>query len=689
MRTRLVLEGINLDLYEDIDTTFTYAIDDVNDFGSKNTSYSKTISIPGNAVNNKAFGNVFNLSSSNDYDNGAPNIGYNFNPSKSARCIVLIDQIQVFKGSLRLTEIINTDGTLEYQCFIYGELGGFIFELGNRRLEDLDFSEYNQNYTLANITNSWNAVNGQGVAYPLIDYGNVSTNKVDFQYKAFRPALYVREYLEKIISGTDYTVESNFLLTPLFDRLAIPYNRKNLDKVSTQYMSATINEQEFAAVADEYILSYTGVSLGNFSLIGGGFNIQYDGATPITVDIEFRLTGQIGIIYAGGDPQPVNLILQKNNVGIDSITLLPYTEVSTTEPMDILVRFNGVNLVTGDRLRMVIPVEDASRGLNTIVLEIDAGIALTFGGGTGLAVPINIGEAIPINKIIPKGIFQKDFFIWILKMFNLYVYESPFDDKKIIIAPYVGFYPTTAANAIDISQKVDRKEPIRSIPMSELNARYFRFKYKEDNDFYNEEYRKGYNEGYGDFIYDTEFDFSKDTDDLEVGFSNSVLYQNTGTDKVYPAIYKLSGTTETSMDFNIRIVQMKKMSCNSYNILNGVTNLGTQANYLYCGHVNDPVTPTSDLCFGAPQALQFTPTGVYPSANLFNSFYSAYMAEITDKDSKLVACKAYLNTVDIMTLDFSKLIYLDGVLFRLNKIKDYNPVDLGTTEIQLLKVIDL
>jgi hypothetical protein len=65
------------------------------------------------------------------------------------------------------------------------------------------------------------------------------------------------------------------------------------------------------------------------------------------------------------------------------------------------------------------------------------------------------------------------------------------------------------------------------------------------------------------------------------------------------------------------------------------------------------------------------------------------MAEITDKDSKLVACKAYLNTVDIMTLDFSKLIYLDGVLFRLNKIKDYNPVDLGTTEIQLLKVIDL
>ena len=112
MRTKLILEGIDLDLFEDIDTSFTYVIDDVRDFGSRNTSFSKTITIPGNAVNNKAFGHIFNLGSANDYDNQLPNIGYNFNASVSARCIVLIDQIQVFKGSLRLLEIIDTDGQL-------------------------------------------------------------------------------------------------------------------------------------------------------------------------------------------------------------------------------------------------------------------------------------------------------------------------------------------------------------------------------------------------------------------------------------------------------------------------------------------------------------------------------------------------------------------------------------------------
>lgn len=117
--------------------------------------------------------------------------------------------------------------------------------------------------------------------------------------------------------------------------------------------------------------------------------------------------------------------------------------------------------------------------------------------------------------------------------------------------------------------------------------------------------------------------------------------------------------------------------------------LDSPSEYLYCGHVDDPINPTNDICFGAPLALQFSPTGEYPSTNIFNTFHSAYISEITDKNSKLVIASAYLNTVDIMNLDFTKLIYVDGVLFRLNKINEYNPIDLSTTEIQLLKVIDL
>jgi hypothetical protein len=64
------------------------------------------------------------------------------------------------------------------------------------------------------------------------------------------------------------------------------------------------------------------------------------------------------------------------------------------------------------------------------------------------------------------------------------------------------------------------------------------------------------------------------------------------------------------------------------------------------------------------------------------------MAEITDKDSKLLACNVLLNSFDIQSLDFSKLVYIDNVLYRLNIVDAYNPINYTTTKVELLKVID-
>jgi hypothetical protein len=73
---------------------------------------------------------------------------------------------------------------------------------------------------------------------------------------------------------------------------------------------------------------------------------------------------------------------------------------------------------------------------------------------------------------------------------------------------------------------------------------------------------------------------------------------------------------------------------------------------------------------------------------LFNAYHSEYIAEITDKNSKMLTCSALLNTIDIFNLDFSKYIWIDGILFRLNKVEGYNPMEYNTTKISLLKVIE-
>jgi len=304
-------------------------------------------------------------------------------------------------------------------------------------------------------------------------------------------------------------------------------------------------------------------------------------------------------------------------------------------------------------------------------------------------VLVNYGDDIIIADSIPKGIFQRDFFLSITKMFNLYVYEDTWDDKKIMIKPYINFYPDTYSNAIDWSNKIDRAKPLSIKPMSELNARYFHYKFKEDNDFYNENYKKKYNESYGDRIFDTEFDFSKETESLSVIFAPSVLYQKTGTDKIYPAIYKVSdnNTKENSMDSVIRIMQAKKITGRtSWNLLNNASLIESLTTYGYAGHLNDPFTPTNDINFGAANEIQFN--GSLPSTNLFNAYHSTYIAEITSKDSKLLTCSALLDTIDIMNLDFSKFYWIDGVLFRLNKVDGFNPMEYKTTKISLLKVIE-
>jgi hypothetical protein len=685
--TEIYIEDRRIDLLQDISTEFTYSIDDVSEFGSRNTSYSKTISIPGTGNNNLIFGYIFELNNANFTDNDLPNVGYNYNVSKQANCKIFVDKVQIFKGTLRILEIIIDKETIEYQCSVVGELGGFITTLGNKRLtgntnveDDLDFSAYDHNYSVANISNSWDNPGGSGYYYPLIDYGNVSTGqfgtlKMDFQYTTFRPALYVKEYIEKIFAGTDYTFNCPFFDEPIFKRLIIPHNQTNITALNNTSLSAnakviTINTNL------SNIVEYTIVTAGSFTLDPLGQLFTYGPGPTITTNAQVILKGNVTFF---NPPLPnYSIILKKNGIEIGRQDF----DASVSTVMDCNFIVSGVTFTNNDTMQ----VEVLGNG---IILNVTSGdIKITT--NTPTLVQINLGETIKINETIPRGIFQSDFFLSIVKMFNLYVYENKFNDKELVISPYVDFYPEVSANAEDWTNKIDRAKPLSIKPMSELNARYYNYKFKQDNDFYNENYRKKYTEGYGDFIYDTEFDFVKETDVLEVIFAASVLFQQTGQDKIFPAIYKKSNTNsaEDRMDSIIRIMQTKKIPVvNSWSIMNGASTLASYTTYGYAGHLDDPMNPQNDLNFGAPKEIQFSPNR-YPEVNVFNAYHSPYIAEITSKDSKLLTCYGLLDIIDIFNLDFSKYVFIDGVLFRLNKVENFNPMEYNTTKLSFLKVIE-
>ena len=197
MRTQLVVEENIVDLTKELDAQLTFAVDDIASFASKNTNYSKTIVIPGTAQNNFIFGHIFDINIYNTHNPASQNVGYNYNAAKSAKAEIYIDNMLLFKGVVRVLEINIIDKFVEYEVSLTGELGGLISAIENKRLEDLDFSEYDESITAANIVASWSASTGEGVYYPLADYGEVSVNKIDYDFLTFRPALYVKEYLDK------------------------------------------------------------------------------------------------------------------------------------------------------------------------------------------------------------------------------------------------------------------------------------------------------------------------------------------------------------------------------------------------------------------------------------------------------------------------------------------------------------
>jgi hypothetical protein len=708
--TRIFIEDQELDITKDFGQQITYAVDDLNNLDSKSTSFSKTIVLPGTANNNRLLGNIFEFGNSNFTGDFSPNVGYNFNASKSAKARLEINGLQVMKGVLRLLEIIRDGDYIEYEVALFGELGGFFSSMGARKLTDLDFSEYDHQYSVTNIQNSWNgASGGTGYYYPLIDYGTVSptdadTFKRDYYFTAFRPAFFVKEYMEKIIEQADYTYESTFFNSNFFKRLIVPNNqsrliyKSNIQFASRPFLSLrTISGNIDVEQRDAQTTVFTDVN-SNTVLWEYTANENIDCELKISLDGRYR-------VEAPSDPQGtfgevfVNVSFLKNgneviwktriggSIGAYGSNTAPLRRWNSNTSFEL--NPTTLSLTKFDTIQMMVDVDEVNGNAEMIFeMSISSG-SLTISSNNQVFIPANYNDNLIVNGTLPANILQKDFFASVLKMFNLIVTENRETEKKLIIEPYVGFYDTDKTSYLDWSDKLDRSKPIKIKPMSEINARFYEFKFKSDTDYYNDLYKKKYSEGYGDRIFDNQLEFAKDKDATEVIFASTPLVKYTDRDKYVSAIYKLNNGVEQMTEHTIRILQAKKITgvsswqirnSNFASLVSGLTAYG------YAGHVDTPTNPQADLNFGAPKEIFFEYSTGNLSNNLFNAYYSPYFAEITDKDSRLVTCKMKLNEVDITNLDFGKFIWIDGVLYRLIKIVDYTEDDV--CEVQLLRVIN-
>jgi hypothetical protein len=696
MIAEIFIEGKKLDVSDDISSLLTFALDDIKDFSSRSTQWSKTIVLPGTARNNVIFGGIFELGLTNDYDPSLPNIGYNFNSSKAADCVVFQDNFQTLKGTMRMLQINKDRGSIEYEVALNGYLTALSVALTAGLLTDLDFSEYDQAYISSNISSSWFNAPGSGVTFPLMDYGtystvaNVPNPKHDWQFGTFRPALYVKEYIDKMFAAAGFRYDAPLFDTARFKGMVVPHNQKDVQAPKTGQLFAGHSTGEQLIIQDSSGLTSNDVIIGSF--IGGLFSttdnkiFTFNGASAISGKLTVILVGHFN--YFANVFSSTKVTVQKG--GDDSFTgWLNLEDHSVGDHTYIRSVVLDMTLNPGDTIN--VHYEFTRIGFtNSSVVYVESA-QLAFATPATVMAPVEYGETIRINYCLPQNIRQVDFLLSIVKLFNLYVYEDQFDENLIHIRPFPKFFEQGADSVVDWSSKLDRLNSVIKIkPMSEVNTKLYVFSYAKDSDYYNDLYQKRYNQGYGSFTFDTEFEFSSNTTKVDIIFASTPLVGYQGEEKVYSTIFKLNGTTEDRVDSIIRLLQTKAITgVASWQMMNGATILGTYDHYGYAGHYDDPDNPSDDLNFGGLKEVFFQlTTAASLDYTQFNLFWSQYMAEITDKDSKMLIGMFHLTAADIFNLRFSQFRVIDGVLFRLNKITDYNTSKPDVCEVELLRVIN-
>lgn len=728
MKSRLVVDGVDLAFISELPISVNMAIADVRDPGKRNSSFSKTISIPGTPEVIKKFEYIFEINSTLT----------NFNPNLKIDAAYYVNEVRVFKGGLQLlkikTKYTNQNVPTVFECNIIGETGNLFLDIAGLYLTDLDFSEYDHNLTYA--SGLFNPTLGSGFVYPYIDYGLNSAGNMcgtTWTFEHLKPAIFEREYVSKIFSNAGYTWEAGgyfdsdhekHIIIPNVaeGRLKMPQATQDLNAVyagrttdDTTTESGTYTPSE--ATVNKWIYNTINVapvpidtdSSGSFYDPNNLFNtstyiyqpsIQAYYTIRGFLSFDITITPPAGTVTAGGVLSLTFRLEGSTNGGstwnlfsgnVSNIIINGLTASGT-----VLCEWNGnANSGTIFRLR-VLNCVIKSRFLDNLGVDITTGTtSVDFDIKSSsyffafISSPdLQYGNAVEINQCIPTDTTQLDFLTSIIKSENLYLELDRLDSRKYVIESREDFIQET--DPLDWTTKQDLSKDVEILPMGELDAKKYVFTYKSDKDYFNTVYENEFKEVYGTEKIDVENDFIKNEKKIDLVFSATPIASHSSIDIVAPRLFKSNSDPTISVEkfkCNIRRLYWGGVkTCGSHTLVVNGSNT-TVSEYPFCGHVDDPDNPTVDLCFDNPLRLYWNlPAALYTNNNRYNERYSKFITEITDPNSKIVKSFFVLNENDISKFSFRKIVFVAEAYYSINKIMDYDPQVEKSVLVEMLKL---
>lgn len=729
--SRLNINGIDVGYNQLLPISTNYVIADLYEVDKRNSAYTKTIKIPATKEINQIFEFAYEINIKTS----------SFNPNLKIDAKYYVNEIEVFDGSVRLIKVLKNyeDGQFvnaEYECQLIGNTGNLFLTIYDRYLTDIDFSDLDHNFVHSTAhLDPLSQSPRPSYFYPFIDYGfggnfgyAAGAPSSYYEFTNLKPAIFEDVYWDRIFSDAGYTYESSLIGAASYHKkIFIPNN------------SATKLQLSSSDLADNQIyVGRTSNTSGNFagSYIGGspaywrylplqtipnnidnasGFNDagnNYNTGTYVftqaitgyyNLNAVLNFTISLNIGSLGSVPTNISgygniyVDIQRSTDGGATWTSILSNFVTPTITSVTTSGIASVNipgtLFTATTQWRAITNSSVYVNYKRFGIDITTGSTTCdffFNSGCSFSAQLasselQYGNSVDMNSAVPEDIRQIDLITSIIKRENLYLDVDKEDNKNYIVETREDFIDETDYE--DWTSKVDVGRDIEIAPLGKLDFKKYILTYKSDEDYYNKKYFDKYKEVYGTQTVNVESDFNTSTKTIDLIFSATPIAQGDSNNKVMPRLFQIEDGIKVPMKTNIRcLIQGGLLNSSGLIAFNGTTVYYPALPY--CGMVDDPITPTVDLCMGTPKELYWNLAGqTYPNTSRYNVRWSKFIEEITDRDSKLVTVYAALNEIDIKNFSFRKLILIENTYYLVNSIEDYDPQSSKPCKLVLLKYL--
>jgi hypothetical protein len=728
MNSKLIVNGVQLDLSENIAVPLNLSISDVKEPEKRKRSYSKSIKLEGTSNNMAFFVSAYSLSM--DVLNSA---NLSFDPSIKNPCEFYKNDLLIFKGKLKLNEVIIQDKNYYFDCTLFSDVVDIFTKLKDKKLNELDWSEYDHTLTRDNVSKSWSTgikLNGvdnrnfgsdaygyqpksYGYVYPLVDYGFNKPNDTSFRTNQLYPFIYVKEAIKKILDyaligeniDVDYT--TTFFENDNMRKLIYGFGGGEQLKLNDEQIN-----QSLVSVSDA---TKTDVIFGSGNGFGRIYNLIKDFIYSVFTQDNNTInkpTGQVFFnvpsIYTLNFSSDVQLFYSGsgNNQSTIDNTVTVYVDGVSTYVYSWKQNFGAksisfttdLNLKAGQKvyLEFQINARVSGTGVTPSFSVSVSNTDFTFIASKNIVLtdnsPISLSSSIPDIKC-------SDFFKGILNLFYGYmsdpVYDPITNKSTIYIDSFINYYENVS-NFDEWTDKVDDQREITIQSNSLIEGQTYNYRFSEEKDYFNNEYKRLTNLNYGEKELQINT-WQTGNVTFELPFNTYVPIKITNSNVIYPKI--IDQATDNNGNTTIKPYKGKGMICFYNGLRSGKFNLYNSNDDNYTIKYDYPnihhlrfknvsgYTPLFDLHFSS-RGYSFDGINQIPeNQNTFDYYHAKFVNEITSKNSKLVSLYLNLDYKDIHDLNFAKLKMIDGILYRLNTIKDFDSDAYGTTQVELLKYL--